>query len=362
MHIQKSTQFAVVNNYIHAALTAPVDSLADAIRPFFADNFTCLAFRPVEKCNTVEQLAEKFWLPLRTAFTNLKRVPGVEIDGICALENTYWVSACGMYQGQFEHSLYTVPATRTLNHVRFMDFYHIENGKIVMVYKLMDYIGLMIRAGVCPLPPSMGSNDDTVCPRNQDGLLYGDANPDVTAQTQTRVMHMLSDLLHARSTRTDTQTSIWADDMIWYGPSGIGTFYGIDGFDMYRRAFLNTFPDRDYGFGHAQISKDNIACIVGWKNVIGTHMGSGWLGLAPTGKVVDMRVADFWYMINGRIAQNWVLLDVIDIFYQLGIDVFDMIDKIYHKTVFAIPDVPRKNHANTPEDIAFKNKLLNVQQ
>ncbi len=352
----------LIQDYIKTALNTPFESLADAIRPFFADTFTCLAFRPVEQCHTVEHIAEKFWIPLRMAFGNLNRVAGVEMDGICALEGTYWVSGCGMYQGQFEHPLYTIPATKTLNSVRFMDFYQIENGKIVMAYKLMDYIGLMIRTGVCPLPPSMGSNDDTVAPRNQDGLLFGDADPTLTAQTQKIAMGMLSDLLHAKRTQTDTQTSVWADDMVWYGPSGIGTYYGIDGFDMYRRAFLNTFPDRDYGFGHAQISKDNIACIVGWKHVVGTHMGSGWLGLAPTGKVVHMRVADFWYLVDGQIAQNWVLIDIIDIFHQLGIDLFDMIDKIHNKTLFDIPNVPRKNHANSPKDIAFKNKLLHTEQ
>lgn len=352
----------LVQDYINTALNTPVEKLADAIRPFFADNFTCKAFRPIEDCNTVEQLTEKFWKPLKHAFGNVNRIPGVEIDGICALEHKYWVSAVGMYQGQFENPLYTIPPTNTLNHIRFMDFYQIKNDKIVMVYKLMDYIGLMIRAGVCPLPPSMGSNDDTVCPRNQDGLLYGDANPELTAQTQQIAMGMLSDLLHAKKTQTDTQTSVWADDMIWYGPSGIGTFYGMDGFDMYRRAFLNTFPDRDYGFGHAQINKDNIACIVGWKHVIGTHMGSGWLGLAPTGKVVNMRVSDFWYMIDGKIAQNWVLIDIVDIFHQLGINLFDLVDKIHNKRLFEIPDVPRKNHANSQQDLAFKNKLLQTEQ
>ena len=357
-----NTDMQLVQQYIHTALNTPLENLADALRPFFADSFTCKAFRPVENCNNTTQLAEKFWKPLRQAFGNVNRIAGVEIDGLCALENAYWVSAVGMYQGQFKNPLYTIPATQTLNHIRFMDFYQIQNGKIVKVYKLMDYIGLMIRAGVCPLPQSIGSQDDSVCPRNQDGLLYGNADPTLTAQTQRIAMGMLSDLLHAKKTKTPTQAHIWADDMIWYGPSGIGTFYGLDGFDMYRRAFLNSFPDRDYGFAHAQINKDNIACIVGWKHVVATHMGSGWLGLAPTGKVVTMRVADFWYMIDGKIAQNWVLMDIVDIFHQLGIDLFDLVDKITHKTVFEIPNIPRKNHANSAQDLAFKNTLLQTKQ
>ena len=67
-------------------------------------------------------------------------------------------------------------------------------------------------------------------------------------------------------------------------------------------------------------------------------------------------------MIDGKIAQNWVLMDIVDIFHQLGIDLFDLVDKITHKTVFELPNIPRKNHANSAQDLAFKNTLLQTKQ
>ena len=35
-----------------------------------------------------------------------------------------------------------------------------------------------------------------------------------------------------------------------------------------------------------------------------------------------MRSLDFWRVENGKIRENWVLLDLIDIFAQIGVDVF----------------------------------------
>jgi hypothetical protein len=35
-----------------------------------------------------------------------------------------------------------------------------------------------------------------------------------------------------------------------------------------------------------------------------------------------MRSLDFWRVEGGLIRENWVLVDLIDVFEQLGIDVF----------------------------------------
>ena len=48
----------------------------------------------------------------------------------------------------------------------------------------------------------------------------------------------------------------------------------------------------------------------------------GWLGLPPTGKPITLRSLDFWRMEAGLIRENWVLVDLLDMYAQLGIDVF----------------------------------------
>ena len=50
--------------------------------------------------------------------------------------------------------------------------------------------------------------------------------------------------------------------------------------------------------------------------------GDGWLGIAPGGQEITMRSLDFWRCENGMIRENWVLVDLLDVYNQLNVDVF----------------------------------------
>ena len=38
------------------------------------------------------------------------------------------------------------------------------------------------------------------------------------------------------------------------------------------------------------------------------HTGE-FMGIAPTGKRVEIRYMDFWKVVDGKIADNWVMVD-----------------------------------------------------
>jgi len=42
--------------------------------------------------------------------------------------------------------------------------------------------------------------------------------------------------------------------------------------------------------------------------VTGTHRGD-WLGIPSTGKPIKMRYSDFWLVRDGKLAENWVMID-----------------------------------------------------
>jgi hypothetical protein len=46
------------------------------------------------------------------------------------------------------------------------------------------------------------------------------------------------------------------------------------------------------------------------------------LGIAPTGQKVTMKSLDFWRLDGDKIRENWVMVDLLDVYHQLGIDVF----------------------------------------
>lgn len=51
-----------------------------------------------------------------------------------------------------------------------------------------------------------------------------------------------------------------------------------------------------------------------------THLGP-YLGVPPTGRKLSLRVMmDFWRCRAGAIMENWVLLDLVDLFAQMDID------------------------------------------
>ena len=118
----------------------------------------------------------------------------------------------------------------------------------------------------------------------------------------------------------------WHPRMNWYGPAGIGTGRGIAGFrNWHQIPFLNAMPDRGryndeiafHFFGDSQY-----AAMTGWPDMIQTVTNDGWMGIAPAGKKIRMCSLDFWRIEDGLIRENWVLLDLLDVYYQLGVDVF----------------------------------------
>ena len=50
----------------------------------------------------------------------------------------------------------------------------------------------------------------------------------------------------------------------------------------------------------------------------GTHTGV-WLGVAPTGKQVNIRMITIHRIANGKIAEDWVLVESLGFFQQLGL-------------------------------------------
>jgi hypothetical protein len=106
--------------------------------------------------------------------------------------------------------------------------------------------------------------------------------------------------------------------------AGIGATRGLKGFqDLHQRPFLRALPDRRGGDHKARFAEDDYACSTGWPSLRGTLSGPNWLGLPPTGRQVGMRVMDWWRREGDRLRENWVLIDLLDVQIQCGLDPFD---------------------------------------
>ncbi|WP_170436825.1 ester cyclase [Ruegeria arenilitoris] len=240
-----------------------------------------------------------------------------------------WVGCGGYYTGTFTGPWLDIPPTGHQVTMRFHEFYRFENGRIVEMQALWDIPEVMMQARAWPMAPSLGHEWHVPGPATQDGLVPGPYDADKGRATCQHIIDMLEHLKKHPSQggpEVMEMERFWHPRMNWYGPSGIGTGRGYAGFrNWHQIPFLNGMPDRGqyvddityHFFGDGEY-----AAVTGWPNMIQTVTHDGWMGIAPSGKRITMRSLDFWRLENGRIRENWVLVDLLDAYAQLGVDVF----------------------------------------
>ena len=302
------------------------DNFAERIAHRFAPHVSWQGPHPINKINGVQSLASEFYEPLFTAFPDLERQDDVFIAG--PWQGGDWVCATGHYVGTFTRDWLHIPATGSSARLRFGDFYKVEDGLITDCFVLLDMIGLMQQAGVSLLPPWSGENSPVPGPDSNDGVLLSEQSDTESQKSAQLVEDMIADLMRYDPAVKDFSVMrhehCWHEDMKWYGPAGIGTTFGIEGFiENHQRPFLTAFPDRRAGDHHvARPADGNYVASTGWPSVHATHTGDGWLGQQASNRKVDMRVMDFWRRDGDRFRENWVLIDIPELLLQMGFDLF----------------------------------------
>ena len=115
----------------------------------------------------------------------------------------------------------------------------------------------------------------------------------------------------------DGQEKWWHANATWRGPAGAGLKSGVKEFqDAWQRPFLAAFPDKKAS-DCIRIADGKFVAAAGYQEA--THRGE-FLGIPATGKKVRLRYMDFWEIEDGKIKDNWVLLDFVDLLRQLGVD------------------------------------------
>ena len=279
---------------------------------------------PINTLHGTDSILEQFFKPLHSAFPDLERRDDILLAS--ATPNGDLVALHGHYYGTFAQNLFGIPATHGLARLRYGQFYQLLHGKIVQAYILLDLIDLMRQAGISPFPRSAGAEGLVTMPRTNDGLRLN-LEDEQQATISRDLVYAMGEGLGQYDQKTLSsmgQSRFWKPDMLWYGTSGIGTTRGLKGFeDYHQRPFLHAFPDRSGSFSHVKrfgrISDGHYVASGGFPSLGATHMGA-FLGTAASGKQIGMRVMDFWRRDGNLLAENWVLIDLPDLFLQFGVD------------------------------------------
>jgi predicted ester cyclase len=298
-------------------------AVKQALKQVFSPKAKIQLCYPFETLASPENLYEDVYKPLQNAIPDLERRETIVIAGK-AEDDSAWVGCCGYYTGSFEKDWLDIPATGHQVSMRFHEFYRIENGKVIEMQAIWDIPEVMMQANAWPMSPSLGREWHVPAPATQDGLTVKYDNEKANISSKL-VGDMCDSLGHYATGGVEAMQleKYWHPRCSWYGPSGIGTGRGIKGFrNWHQIPFLNGMPDRVGDVDNGYIFGDgDYVGFTAWPGMQMVLSDDGWLGIAPSNKKLTMRSLDFWRCENGLIRENWVLVDLLHVYHQLGVDV-----------------------------------------
>ncbi|MGR3464524.1 ester cyclase [Limimaricola sp.] len=310
--------------FARAASNVEAGALREALGALMAPDAVLRLCHPFGDLKGPEAFVETCLAPLQAAMPDLERRDMIVMAGTTP-QGDDWISTCGNYLGTFTFPFLDIPPTGHLAHMRYHEFFRVSDGRVVEMQAIWDIPELMMQAGAWPMAPQLGRFLCTPAPATQDGLnASGDG-----AAAMAHVVAMLTDLCrHPGEGGPEVMRldRYWHPRFNWYGPSGIGTGRGVAGFrNWHQIPFLRAMPDRKLDAMGDLMShwtaQGGYVAETGWPNMRLTLTHDGWMGIPPMDKEVLLRSLDFWRLEDGLIRENWVLVDLLDLYDQLGVDV-----------------------------------------
>ena len=336
-------RFAAARDLFAPVRAAMYDWDAEGIRRAFAavtapDAVFQLAF-PFETLGNADDFAGGALDVLAEAWPDVERRDYIVMAGDDPYDST-WIGCGGYYTGTFVRPFLGIPPTGHQVAMRYHEFYRVEDGRIVEMQALWDIPEVMMQAGAWPMGPSLGRNWSPPAPATHDGVRIGPRDDDWSRRSADHVVGMLGDM-GKHPTEPEEAMRLehwWHPKFNWYGPAGIGSSRGVTGFRRHHQIpFLAAMPDRRGGYQgdpHFFGDEDYVG-VTAWPGMSMTVSGAGWLGIPPTDQAITMRSLDFWRLETDpatgarSIRENWVLVDLLHVYDQLGVDVLARMRELF---------------------------------
>ena len=107
---------------------------------------------------------------------------------------------------------------------------------------------------------------------------------------------------------------VLADNFVAHFP-GHAPIHGIEAFREFTSAFFTAFPDLKATIEDLVAEGDKVAVRQTWR---GTHT-SDFLRIPPTGRQVTFTSIEVYRVSGGKLAEEWVELDMLGLLQQLGV-------------------------------------------
>jgi steroid delta-isomerase-like uncharacterized protein len=131
------------------------------------------------------------------------------------------------------------------------------------------------------------------------------------------ITRFVKELWNAR--RLDVADEIFSEDCVTHplrsGALAEASRRGPKVMKEHISAWLMSFPDLQFNIEQMIAERDRV---VSQLVMEGTHQGM-WMGISPTGKRILIRMITIHRIANGKIAEDWVLVESLGLFQQLGV-------------------------------------------
>ena len=332
MHSYALPKRRVLDFYASLSRANPA-SVTSILKSQLTPDFQWYGVYPFDEQHGPEAVAEAFWIPFLNSWKNVQRRQDIFLAGTSEIDQTEWVISMGHLMGLLDQDWLGMRTTRKLAFLRYADFYCVHEGQLVRGVFFCDLIGVMHQLGISPLPLQTGVSFLYPGPRTHDGLLFEYQDNRESKKTLDLVNRMLADLTALNISGDDLPSPeylarTWHEDMIWYGPAGIGATYTIPRYqEQHQYPFRTGLQGKRFNGHLCRLAEGNYAGFFGWPNLTNTAIG-GFLGLPASDRAADMRVVDIYRREGDKLAENWVLIDLPWWLKQQGVDILQRTEQI----------------------------------
>lgn len=334
-----------VSSALNALVEAGVNGIGSALAKAYHPDAQWRGSHPWNEIHGVGEIERQFWQPLLHSFSDLERRDFILMGG--DYEGRSYVGTVGHLVGTFGREWIGVPANGQVISLRYGEFHQVVDDKIVQSTVLLDVLDFIRQLGFWPMAPSLGQEGMWHGPLSLDGILLSPQDAQDSEASLKLTLDMQASLgayddsqnMGREGLITMPQANYWHPRMMWYGPSGIGSTRSIEGFvDFHQLPFRTAFPripnqpqppglGKHGGSHYVRIGDGRFSATGGWPSRHMMHLGGGWLGQGASGRPITMRVMDFYRADQGKIRENWVPIDILNVLLQLDVDVLARVQK-----------------------------------
>ena len=325
MNFQSEKQ--IILDFYDAIDSSKIEEIPKVLSHYCSEDLLWRGFHPFNEIRGLKNLYSQFWQPFKKSFFNYQRRMDIFLAGYNTISGNegVWVVSMGHLMGLFDNPWIGIKETKKIAMLRYCEFSKIQNGKITEVAMFFDIPHLMLQAGIKAFPSETGISLVQPGPLTHDGLMFNEQDTNEGNRTLEIIENMINDVKVWTSTTgtslIDELKKSWNDNMIWWGPTGIGSTYTIERYaNQHAGPFRETFKERTFNGHLCRITEGNFGGFFGWPNLTLTP-SKAFMGITATPKSSEMRVIDMYRREGHKLTENWVFIDLLHFWKILGVDI-----------------------------------------